>query len=295
MTGPDVWRAFAVLCEPPEPEHAKVADALGLPGAPTPKEHARVFLFEAYPYASVYLGDEGMLGGEARSRVAGFWRALGLVPPAEPDHLTALLGLYASLVELEQRETDPARRMLRREARTALLWEHVLSWTTPFLRSVRAGAGPAYAAWAAKLEETLFAESEAVGGPARLPLALREAADMPSPDDGVDAFVSAALAPVRSGTVLSRGEIARIARDADLGLRVRDRAAALRSLLEQDPGGTLRRLSAVAERWAELHRSTLAALGGVARFWEERAEAAAARFLEASSVAEEATAGAAGR
>ena len=36
-----------------------------------------------------------MLGGEARDRIAGFWRALGLVPPPEPDHLAVMLGLYA--------------------------------------------------------------------------------------------------------------------------------------------------------------------------------------------------------
>jgi sulfite exporter TauE/SafE len=38
-----------------------------------------------------------MLGGAARERVAGFWRAVGLVPPPEPDHLAALLGLAAGV------------------------------------------------------------------------------------------------------------------------------------------------------------------------------------------------------
>ena len=33
-------------------------------------------------------------------------------------------------------ETDPARRVLRREARKALLWEHVVAWTPPFLLAV---------------------------------------------------------------------------------------------------------------------------------------------------------------
>jgi hypothetical protein len=294
VTAPDVWRAFGALCEAPEPEHARLAEALGLPEPPTPEEHTEVFLFQSYPYASVHLGDEGMMGGEARERVAGFWRALGLVPPAEPDHLAALLGLYASLAELEAREDEPARRLLRREARTALLWEHLLSWATPFLRSVRAAAGPAYASWATTLEEALAAEATALEAPARLPLALREAAEMPSPDEGVDAFVSAVLAPVRSGFVLTRDRVATIAREGGLGLRAQSRTSALRSLLEQDPGGTLRRLSAEAERWGAIHRSTRAPLGDIARFWEERAEAAAARFLDASSVAEEVMAGAPG-
>lgn len=294
MTKPDLWRAFGVLCEPPEAEHARLSETLGLPEPPSPEEHTEVFLFQAYPYASVYLGDEGKLGGEARQRVAGFWRALGLVPPPEPDHLAALLGLYASLVELEEHEDEPARRLLRREARSALLWEHILSWTAPFLWSVRNVAQPAYASWAVALEAALAAEASRLDPPARLPLALREAAGILDLDEGADGFVSAVLAPVRSGMVLTRSSIAAMARGAGLGIRARDRAAAMRSLLEQDPGRTLRRLAAEAGRWGAMHHSMSPLLGGVARFWEERAEAAAARFLDASSVAEEVMAGAPG-
>ncbi|HAC46500.1 MAG TPA: hypothetical protein DCF65_10605, partial [Chloroflexi bacterium] len=83
---------------------------------------------QLWPYASIYVGAEGKLGGEARDRVAGFWRALHLTPPAEPDHLAALLGLYATLADMEAAEQDPARRQLRRSSRQALLWEHLLSW-----------------------------------------------------------------------------------------------------------------------------------------------------------------------
>lgn len=53
-------------------------------GPPAVDEHTDVLVFQAYPYASIYLGAEGMLGGKARDRIAGFWRALGGEPPAEP-------------------------------------------------------------------------------------------------------------------------------------------------------------------------------------------------------------------
>ena len=43
------------------------------------------------------------MGGLARERIAGFWNAVGLTPPPEPDHLAALLGLYASLTERASR------------------------------------------------------------------------------------------------------------------------------------------------------------------------------------------------
>src|SRR6266545_2894193 len=95
--GADLFRALGALCEAPQPEHAAVARALGL-APPRAVDFAGVFMLQVYPYASVHLGDEGMLGGEAGDRVAGFWRALRLVPPAEPDHLASLLGLYAALM-----------------------------------------------------------------------------------------------------------------------------------------------------------------------------------------------------
>jgi hypothetical protein len=93
----EALRALAVLLETPRPEHAAIAAALELPAPPAPDEHTAVVVFQAYPYASVYLGAEGMLGGEARDRVAGFWRALGGEPPAEPDHLSVLLAGVAAL------------------------------------------------------------------------------------------------------------------------------------------------------------------------------------------------------
>ena len=51
--------------------------ALGWTG-PGNAEHTEVFVLNCPPYASVYLGAEGGLGGEGTDRVAGFWRALGL-------------------------------------------------------------------------------------------------------------------------------------------------------------------------------------------------------------------------
>jgi hypothetical protein len=65
------------------------AAALGLPPCGT-GEHAEVFAFNCPPYASAYLG-----GGTAR--LAAYWTATGLDRPAEPDHLSVLLGLYAQL------------------------------------------------------------------------------------------------------------------------------------------------------------------------------------------------------
>ena len=77
----ELYRALGSLIEVPAPEHRRIADALGLPGVPAAAVHGSVVAFQRYPYASVYLGAEGMMGGEARDRIAGFQRALGLGKP----------------------------------------------------------------------------------------------------------------------------------------------------------------------------------------------------------------------
>ena len=59
----ELFRALAALAEAPGPEHVRLAELLGLPGRPDPVEFTELFVLQLYPYASVYLGPEGMLGG----------------------------------------------------------------------------------------------------------------------------------------------------------------------------------------------------------------------------------------
>ncbi len=271
--GAELFRALGALSEPPEPGHAPIATALGLPGAPAPGDHAEVFLFGAYPYASVYLGAEGMVGGEARDRVAGFWRALGLVPPAEPDHLAALLGLYAALIDAEATAPDRARATLRRSSRKALLWEHLLSWLPPYLGKVDEIGPPFYAAWARLLGTALVAEARELGPQDELPLQLRAAPGLPAPEAAGDAWIGALLAAVRSGMLLTRSDLRRASRELGIGARVAERAYMLRAMLEQDASGTTGWLAAEARRAAAAHRRMEAALDPVAGFWRARAEA----------------------
>jgi hypothetical protein len=276
---PDLFRALGALAEPPEPGHPAIAAALGLAGGPAPGDYADVFLFGAYPYASVWLGAEGMLGGEARDRVAGFWRALGIAPPPEPDHLAALLGLYATVADAEEEATrtpDPARAALRREARRALVWEHLASWLPPYCAAVADLAPPYYAGWAALLRAALVEEAATVGLPTVLPLQLRGAPGLPAPEATSRDWLTGLLAAVRSGMLITRPTLLRAAREVGVGVRVGERAFMLVSMLEQDAAGTLRWLVREAERWVERHRADEPAFGPVAAFWRSRAETTAA-------------------
>ncbi|MDQ3661971.1 MAG: molecular chaperone TorD family protein [Actinomycetota bacterium] len=285
-TRAELFRALGSLCEPPTPAAHSLEAALALPGPPTDQEHTDVFLFQLYPYASVYLGAEGMLGGEAGDRVAGFWRALGVTPPAEPDHLAALLALYAKLIEWELEESDDARRALRREARKALLWEHLLSWVPVFADKVCRMTSPFYAGWAYLLFDALIDEARSLGGQETLSLHLRVAPELPRPSENPSSFLSALLAPVRSGMVITRADLARAAHDLDLGLRVGERRFVLESFFAQDADATLEWLTREAYLAAEHHASFASDLEVISLFWRGRAEAAAALLSAGLSSAE---------
>lgn len=285
----EVLRGLAVLAEPPSPEHHRLAGSLGLSEAPTPAHYADVFLFQLYPYASVYLGPEGMMGGEAGGRVAGFWRALGYEPPAEPDHLAALMGLYASLSSREA-ELDAAEARLTRRARLALLHEHLAPWVFHFLRRIRDLTGGPLGEWAVLVEEVLRGEVEAMrlvgdrgpeGAWEGLPAHLRHAPPLPDPRaDGAAAFVPGLLAPVRAGLVVTRADLARMALRLDLGLRAGERRYALEHLLAQDAPAVLAALAEEADAQARLHDERADWLGAMARFHAERARSTARLLRE---------------
>jgi len=260
---------------------------LGLGPLPRRADHGSLFLLQLYPYASIYLGAEGQMGGEARDRIAGFWRALGQTPPTEPDHLALMLGLHARLAELEAQAGDGPERERWRHARGAFLWEHLLSWLPIFLTKLidlAAAEGvvdPFYSSWAVLLRDALREEAESLAPPDQLPLHLREAPGLVDPRAGAaQDFLSSLLSPVRSGMILARADLARAARELGLGPRLGERRAMLATLLEQDAPSALGWLEKEATAWAGRHRPDDHPAPQLAHFWQHRAEATARLLAE---------------
>ena len=260
--------ALAALLEAPCHEHAAIAAALELPPVPMADEYTSVVVFQAYPYASVYLGAEGMLGGEARDRIAGFWRALGLEPPAEPDHLTVLVAGLAALGDSQA-------------VRGALLWEHVASWMPPYLAALARLGAPFYVKWAELLQALLVELAAELGPPARLPLALRAAPAVPDAPGDLEELLATLLAPARTGFVLVRDDLERAATELGLGLRAGERRFALRALLAQDPPGVLGWLADESRAQAR----NLPALAPITSWWAARAQASASWLDELAASA----------
>jgi TorA maturation chaperone TorD len=285
----ELFCALAVLAEPPVAEVAHLADALELGPVPDAAEYTEVFVFQLYPYASVYLGAEGMMGGEARDRIGGFWRALGETPPVEPDHLAVMLALYARLCEMEEGEGNEARRAGWHRARKAFLWEHLLSWLPVYLSKLEmVTASPFYRRWGEILFEALLSEAKAVGSQSQLSIHLRDALTLIDPRrDEVGEFLQSLLTPVRSGMILVRSDLSGAAHRLGLGLRLGERKFILKALFSQDASGVLDWLAEEASRSVERHRLYRAALGAVAEVWEERAQTSANLLRELKWTAKE--------
>ncbi|HZH91265.1 MAG TPA: molecular chaperone TorD family protein [Pyrinomonadaceae bacterium] len=285
----ELFRALAVFAEPPSAGMASLADALELGALPAASEYTEIFVFQLYPYASVYLGAEGMLGGEARDRVAGFWRALSQVPPAEPDHLSVMLAVYAHLSELEANAEGDAPRAGWRRARTAYLSEHLLSWLPAYLAKLTEIASPFYRRWGEILLDALREEARASGAlHAPLSLHLREAAGLVDPREGETAeFLQTLLSPARSGMILVRSDLSRAARSLELGLRAGERRYVLESLFAQDARGVLAWLAREARAWAQRHRLERDPLARAARAWEAKATASAQLLEELKAASDE--------
>lgn len=271
----ELYRALATLIDPPSVEHAQVAAALALE-LPTADEHVDVLLFQAYPFASIYLGDDGMLGGEARDRIAGFWRALGADPPHEPDHVAALFAGLWQLAEAERTAASSRQAEAAHRARAVLFWEHVASWLPAFLATLRRVGHPFYVGWADLAESVLADDARDLAPPPHtrsLPVAAA------APDD-LDALLAAVLAPARAGFTLTRDDLVRAADELGLGCRAGERRFVLRSVLAQDAGAVLGWLAGEARRQAGVFdRSPI----GTARGWATRARASAA-WLDARAM-----------
>ena len=266
--------------ETPSPESAELARLLNLGDPPTGADHAELFDFQLYPYASVYLGAEGMMGGEARDRIAGFWRALGESPPPEPDHLAVMLALWARLEELESQAEDSVIADRWRHVRAAFLFEHVLSWLPVYLDKLAEIAPPFYRRWGELVTEALRSAALELEVPEELSSHLREAPAVADPrGEGADAFLSSLLAPVRTGMILVRSDLERAARGLEIGSRKGERKYVLKALLGQDSTATLRWLAREAESWVGRHRNRVGLQGGAAEFWAARS-LATSRLLD---------------
>ncbi len=299
----ELLRALAVLAERPTTEHGRIADVLELSVPPTEDAWTRTFLLEFFPYGSVHLGPEGMLGGVARDRVAGMLRTLQATPPPEPDHLPVLLGAYVDLLDRSEGRADGRAA----HGALTLLHEHLLSWLPLWLARVEVlGAAP-YDEWAALLAVVLRARVAEAPEPDLISSHLRAAPPLDDPRRAEEeprshdergrpqgagrTLVEQLLVPVRTGMLVTREDLRRASQELRLPGRIGERRYVLEQLLGQDTAAVLEWLAehavttttAAFAPWRDV-------LPRTATWWCDRATATADLLEDLADEAREAVA-----
>ncbi len=263
----ELLRALGAMALVTPPESDPLAAALGLP-AWTGVEHTHAFVLGLPPYASIYLGPEGKLGGEGADRVAGVWRTLGLVPPADADHLSSILALYAELGDASDvAGSDDARARLD-HVRATVLWEHLCSWVPVYLDAL-GDADPIIVPWARLLRRAVGREAELTDPAHVLPLALRAAPEPLGVGAPYADLLDALVAPVRVGFVLTHQDLSAASGALAVGLRRGERRYVLDAVLRQDTTGGLAWLADHARVWSERHLKRRQE--DTDRWWSDRA------------------------
>ncbi|MGQ0813738.1 MAG: TorD/DmsD family molecular chaperone [Gemmatimonadota bacterium] len=281
----DLIRSLGELAEPPGPEQVRTARMLRLAGEPTRAEYTDLFVVQLYPYASVYLGPEGQLGGQVQDHMAGFWRVLRQPVPRDPDHIATLFSTYAGLTQQARDSGDQHLKQLLQQMRQVFLWEHLASWLLPFVARVGELGSATYRGWASLVLDALEAEAIHVGQPALLPLHLRNAPALPA-SRAPDELVAMLFSPVRSGIILTRADLTRCARDLGIATRVAERRYTLRTMLSQDSARVGAWLGAEARRQADRMHAAAEPFRSIASYWEQRALATANLITNATSRSE---------
>ncbi len=273
----ELYRALAALCERPTSELQPVANSLEAGILPPVSEHTEIFSLQRRPYASIYLSDDGRLGGEARDRIAGFWRVLGLEPPRECDHLAVLLAFYAALWSREQEAPQLSSSRERcAHLRTTFLHEHLLSWLHPFLFKIDSFGSGFYCHWATLLAAALQKDAHQPESPRERPLHLRSTRPLPAATDlDRESLVALLTTPARSGLLLTRADLTSAARHLGIAGRVGERAFMLEAMLSQQSRAVLTWLSDFLRQERE-NRQAQVAWGNMMSEWTTRLQATSA-------------------
>src|SRR5262249_35679242 len=93
----------------------------------------------------------------------------------------------------ENAEERPGPARAWREARRALLWEHLLTWVPVYAQAASALPATFASAWARLLRRAVLGEAQALAPPSATPLHLRDVPELPDSDSS--SFLRPPLAP----------------------------------------------------------------------------------------------------
>ncbi|HEX5501985.1 MAG TPA: molecular chaperone TorD family protein [Thermomicrobiales bacterium] len=227
-------------------------------------EHQRLFGQNVYPYESVFVDPELLLNTAATERVVRFYRLGGFDPAGAragaPDHLGLELRCLGHLVALEDRADgggDRAGAARARRLQARCLREHLARWAPVCCLAVRrVTAEPLYRELADLTVDLVLGDLATLAPPGGAPdptagTAVDRDSAPETPDEppdgvlrpdvltgaseadegpGLNRIVRDLVTPARSGLLLARADLGRVARALGLPLALGDRFQMLRDL-----------------------------------------------------------------
>ena len=131
-------------------------------------EHYQLLIHNVYPYESIFLGEDGLLGGSITDSTVEFYHQIGFhaLSDESADHISKELDAMAFLcfAELDAIEDDVPHQIERiRHLQRRLLDEHLLRWMPIFAISLQKQNNENYAAVALQSLALVCSHRQALG------------------------------------------------------------------------------------------------------------------------------------
>lgn len=200
--------------------------------------HQNLLGFNIHPHESIFLGEDGLLGGPIAHAVHHTYTRIGYQTAEEPDHigreLEALAFLCAAEADAWEDGVTPIALQMQHKQLT-LLDQHLLRWLWPFARAVQAHHDSFYTAVVTLLQNIIVTHVEQLRHNNPTSTAAFTLPDAPAilenEKTGLKDIARYLVTPVYSGLYLSRDIIGQIARQFELPRGFGGREQTLTNLL----------------------------------------------------------------
>lgn len=268
------------------PELAESFDAMSWDADEAAAQHYQLFGLNVFPYESIFLHDDGMLGSVVTEAVQETYRRIGFTPTSSEsaDHLANELAALAFLVGAEAdalSDSEQAQSQRMRHLQRQFLDEHLLRWFPALVQAVHQQDVPYYSELSDVLLRMFIEHRESLGEDL-----LAQAGEFALPDvpvllerekTGLKDIAAFLLTPALSGLYLSREDIRRLGRTVELPHGFGSRQQMLTNLLRvaadyQQLEAVLQQMLELVQQW-QRHYDTVAAhstLQCIAPVWQQR-------------------------
>ena len=230
----EVAMALAEISEGVVPSQV-LLDALGIDRSECEAINA-LLVSELPPFASIYLSLDGNIGGESQAEIAGFYRAISVKVPPNPDYLSSMLYLLGQIIQKEAEFSDgeTPRSKAIEIAKLTLLQQHLAPWLVPYLLRADQIAGTSASVWITLTLDLITSILELSEGP------FSQQIINDDPDQGqIESFANSVefidwiTSPRLSGVIVAPSDLANIAKSLGLAARIGRKRFVLDGLFQQ--------------------------------------------------------------